>query len=95
MLGQDGYPLVIVFALVVVGSSGQGICSCVLLALDVMNFVVILGEFKYFPCDASVNVLRGSPVLKILVIRINLDFVGGVRQQPSPISECTYDGVEF
>ena len=79
----------------VVRSSGQGVRACVLLAFDVMNFVVILRKFEYFPCNTTVNVLGGFPILKILVIGINLDFVGGVCQQPPPISEGAYNGVEF
>ena len=60
-----------------------------------MNFVVVFREFEYFPSDMTIDVLRGFPILEVLVIRIDLNLVGGVRQQPPPILECTYDGVEL
>ena len=60
-----------------------------------VNFVVIFGEFEYFPCDATVDVLWGFPVLEILVVGIDLYFVGGVCQQPPPVSECAYNGIKL
>ena len=78
VLWEDSYGLVVVFTLMVVQLSGQGISMCIFLAFNIMNLIVVLGKFEYFPSDTTVDVLWGFPVLEVLVVRVDLNFVGGV-----------------
>ena len=63
MFWENRHGLVVVFPLTIVRSLRQGVSPRVLLAFNVMNFVVILQKFKYFPSDLSIYVLWGLPVL--------------------------------
>lgn len=60
---EDRHRLVVVLSLMVIWSSGQSVCACVFLALDMVNLIIIFGKFEYFPGDAQIDVLWRLPVL--------------------------------
>ena len=95
MFWKNSYCLVVILTLMVVWSSGQSICACVFLALNVMNLIIVFREFKYFPSDMAIYVLWGLPVLQVFVIGVDLNLVGGMCKQPPPVPEGPNYGVEF
>ena len=63
LIGQDYYPLIVLFSLTVIWSSRQSVSSPIGTSFKVVNFDVIVGKLKYFPSYASADLLGVPPVL--------------------------------
>ena len=68
--------LVVSGSLIVVWSSGEGICVAIVLPGYVLQLDVIFFKFKYLSCNTSANLLWLSPVHEIGMVCVDNDFVG-------------------
>ena len=68
--------LVVGGSLIVVWSSGEGICTAIVFPRYVLQLDVIFFKFKYLSCNTSANLLWLSPVCEIGVVGVDYDFVG-------------------
>ena len=60
-----------------------------------MDLNVVVSEFQHFPSNASTDLLRVSPILQVVVIRSDNDFMGGSHEKGPGVSQPPHHCQEF
>ena len=76
---QNYYPFVVLFSLTVIWPSRQRVSLSVGASFKVVNFDVIVSEFKHFPSHMPADFLGVPPVLQVHVVGEYFNFVGATR----------------
>ena len=78
-IGQNYHSFVILFFLIVIWPSRQSVSLSVGTSFKVVNFDVIVSEFKHFPSHPLADLLGVPPVLQVHVVGEYFNLVGAAR----------------